>query len=415
MAVTDSWTNLPYTERIILAYSPKPSAFISAFFSLWTAISIYRDKKRMSKLYHRLALGMCVSSTINAFFFFIASWAVPSDTTGCIHAFGNQTTCRMVGFFHQVGIIVCFYYVSLALYVFLSLENGFRSASIAWVEKYIHVGVIIFPLASGIYLLIIDFINPAGFGCYISTFRAACDRTKDPSCYNDDYGNDDIYLFWFGIFPIISSLIIATLLILASYIREKNRIIHISKYSKGKKAVLERARHIKANLVAKQGTVYLMIFYSSYLCPATAMFILIKNRGKLNFPSLFIASIFLPLDGFFFTLSYRYFLLKKSSDELTIEMQENDNDNDNEHHRKPIRRLSFSLDEANKNRLSNFRIENDGMNHRPSQRRRSGKVFVSLFEGTDEENWKIFGVYEGSGSDCSSVSDHDIETDYPAQ
>jgi len=202
--------------------------------------------------------------------------------------------------------------------------------------------------------------------------------------------------------PIVCSLILATLIIITSYVREKNRNIDVSKSVYGKMSVLERARHTKATLVAKQGAVYLAIFYSTYMFPTISILIVILKQGKMNFGSLLIGLIFLPLDGLFFTLAYKYLLNRKQSDQITIEIKDNE---------KSSRRLSFSVSDANKNSIASYDIKNDPdyskmKNH--TQRRRSAKVFVSIFDGTDEEKWKLFGVFAGSeDSDDSDQCDND--------
>lgn len=134
------------------------------------------------------------------------------------------------------------------------------------------------------------------------------------------------------------------------------------------------------------------------------------------------------MDGFFFALCYISLLNKDINNEAldnVIKNKEENNhrfqfrrcsktslshinlanntaldDTDNKN-RIPIRRQSWSIGEHVHNK-QNFREET-------RQTRWSGTA-VSIFDGTEEEKWRMFGVYVGSDSEKSdSDSDYDTE------
>ncbi len=363
------WLALSERQRILLANAPKPTSLISTIVSLWIGITIIRDKNKMSKMYHRLALGLCISSAVNSFFYFISSWSVPAGTPGCSSSIGTNFTCSLTGFFHQLGFVVPCYYVSLAFYVYFALKCEFRIEEIEWMEKYIHMGVFVFPLGSSIYLASAKNYESIGFGCWIS-------------------GKIEIVVFM--IFPVLFNFILAGGLILLSYYRERSKSHYERKARRlsGKQAILECARQQKAMLVAKQGATYLAVFVFSYTFVVVAAVANTIQTSEYHFPSLFLALIFHPTDGLFFTIAY-VSLLGRETD-VTIELADKDK----------VHKMTYTVKNNTQPPIINRGEERQEKNC-------LRQYSVSLFDGTDEEKWKAYGVYVGSGSDSS------FEDDYP--
>ena len=69
--------------------------------------------------------------------------------------------------------------------------------------------------------------------------------------------------------------------------------------------------------------------------------------------------------------------------------------------------LSLSLEQC---RLSTLLHENKSVTKLSCQQQRlSDYDDISLFDGTDQEKWKLYGVYIGSSSDSSNDGSSDCE------
>lgn len=384
----DDWVTLPYEQRFFLSYAPKPCALASLIVCSIVAIRIFRNEKKMAKMYHRLALGMCVTSAVNSLFFMLASWSVPSGTPGAIHCLGTKNTCAFTGFMHQLGFVVQYYYVSLAVYVYFALSCQFRIREIQWMEKYIHISVFLIPIGTSIGLLSKDMFNSVGFGCYIT---AAGSCNSDGICkHHLPKSESEKYMVLFGVVPGVANLLLATAIMIACYVNEQKKSADTSnsKCFQGKRQIFERARKQKSQLIARQGMVYLGVFYLSYIFPFLCVIIAIVYE-PYYFPVFLLAVIFLPLDGLFFTLSYIFLL--SDEDEFVIQS---------------IKRL-HKTSCSQRSICDNMTLSHSCTTKDTPVKARHSKI--SLFDGTDEEKWSMFGVYVGSESsshsDDGSISD----------
>lgn len=414
-----SFEEIPYAQRVVLSYLMKPSAVLSFSVCTIVSIQIFRDKKRMSYMYHRLALAMCIISSVNSFVVFFQNWSIPSGTAGCIHAFGNIATCTLTGFLNQVGLANQYYYVSLSIYVFFALKCEFRQQNIKWIEKYIHFGAFVIPVGSAIYLAYAEMFNPIGSFCWINAAPEGCDREYSPCVRGSK--NIATYVFIFGIIPTACNLIIAPIIIFACYMIEqlKHKKNVTSGRLKGKMIILERARREKSMLIVRQGAIYLLTFYMSYIIPSIAATMQVATQ-RHNFYLTALSQIFYPMDGLFFTMGYLY--LRERKPEVNIKVDDDpenktgrtaDNENITVLNKKetltlPNYETNFTHENETKRSVA-VRRESWCVPNRPNEflsaRDPMRKSFsVSLFDGTDEDKWKAFGVYLGSDSDSDSDS-----------
>ena len=386
-----TYLELSHQQRVILAYAVKPTSAISFITSIWVSIIIFRDKERLSKMYHRLALGMSICSACNSVVFFFQNWSIPSGTPGAIGARGSIFTCTLTGFLVQAGFAVQYYYVSLSLYVFLALRCEFRIQQIQFLEKYIHLFSFLIPTVSAIFLASVEMFNPIGMGCWIQNAPEGCDREGYGPCVRGAQ-NSSFYVMTFGALPTALNLVISTSLIVACYINEKNKQKKYTSCIVGKKILIEQARRKKSALIAQQGALYLITFYGSYLFPTIAAITQVVTQRHI-FSTLLMGAVFMPLDGFFFTLAYlKLRRLKTPSTRNDITGTDNNKSKD-EFQSEPntnrvIKRQSWCVANTSQTRQTH-----------QNQPIRRASFSVSLFDGTDEEKWKSFGVYIGSDSD----------------
>eukprot|EP00536_Pseudo-nitzschia_multiseries_P018866 jgi/Psemu1/265082/estExt_Genewise1Plus.C_32760001 len=131
--------------------------------------------KRRDQIFHRLVLAISIYTVL---FGVLNVWgiaAVPKGTPGVHGARGNTTTCTIQGFLlNTSGMVISLYYVFLSIHSwavimhskeFLSNPERYR-----WIENSIHVGVHLFPLASSVYLAVVEAFNPIGFKCWVASY-----------------------------------------------------------------------------------------------------------------------------------------------------------------------------------------------------------------------------------------------------
>ena len=214
----------------------------------------------------------------------------------------------------QMVFVVQHYYVALSIYVFMALRCEFRIKEIEWIEKYLHVGVFIFPLLSAIYLYWKEMFNPIGVFCWINSYPQGCTPDQYEPCQRGPKDPSlSINMFALGVLPMACNLIVVTLIITCScYVNDQMKYKRLLKSGrlKGKQVIFEHARRQKSMLIARQGARYLAIFYLSYTFLFIAM-IVQMTMTQPWFPLYLLVAIFVPTDGLFFTIAYIILLEKK--------------------------------------------------------------------------------------------------------
>ena len=158
------------SQRISLAVLPKTTGFISVLSSSMIAISVLRDKQKITKSYHRLLLGMSLVDVLVSFWESLSTWPMPQDSSA-MFASGNMATCSVQGFFVQVYIVSSFYSVSLAIYYTLVLRYDWSEAQVRKLEPYLHSVPLLWGLGTAIIGIPLKVYNPAGFWWYVVCYE----------------------------------------------------------------------------------------------------------------------------------------------------------------------------------------------------------------------------------------------------
>jgi hypothetical protein len=128
---------------------------------------ILPDKKRRSKTYHRLMLGISCCDLSASFWLGLSTWPIPEG--GALWAVGNDTTCNVQGFFTQFGIASSFYNASLSFYYLLVVRYGWKESQLKGVERlFFHWIPLLWGLVSAITGLSIGVYGNASLWCWVS-------------------------------------------------------------------------------------------------------------------------------------------------------------------------------------------------------------------------------------------------------
>jgi len=255
--------------------------------------------KRRQWLFHRLVFGMSIYLMVASIFLTYGKAAIPGDKPNMLGSRGTITTCTIQGF----SIYVCmmtsiFYYVSFSVYSYVGVLNNFEKAKIVWVEKWIHLLVHLYPISTGIYLLVVNGFNNSGAGfCYITSSPLGCEYDPNITC---DRGPQH-YIKGRLIHTVVEfiALLVPTAVMITLYFVVRKRQTQI---------------HISAKILAQQSFVYIIIIYWH-----TIPYFIFNALPENMYPYL---DIFTAVNGRLFgvtsLLVYWYFTIEKNVKRKTI-------------------------------------------------------------------------------------------------
>jgi hypothetical protein len=172
---------MPFTpgQQRALAVLPKITGFSSAILSIVIAITIFRDKKKLSKVYHRLILGMSCADISSSLSLATSTWPIPKES-GILWAVGNTTSCTFQGLFVQFGISSPVYNVSLSFYYLLAIRYSWKEDQMKKMEPLFHLVPLVWAFGTGIAGLFLKIFNNANLWCWIASYPG---RTEDADVY----------------------------------------------------------------------------------------------------------------------------------------------------------------------------------------------------------------------------------------
>jgi hypothetical protein len=241
---------LTLKQQKLMAILPRFFVAISVVSCSYIIYLVVTSAHYRSRVYHRLMLGMACTIVLHSCNKFWGTAAVPEGTPGVYGAKGTVGTCTAHGFLNQMGYTPLIYYVALSFYSFVAVRNNFNIVKFIWMEKWIHIGAIVIPLLSSVYLTTIDAFNFNGYSCWIASVPLGCGEGKDIECTRGPKNIGQVQ-WLFGALPMMIVLLLPTCVMVALYVYVRRR----PKYS-----IL-----VDANTVAKQAGLYLVALYWTYL------------------------------------------------------------------------------------------------------------------------------------------------------
>lgn len=154
-------------QQKALAIIPKITGLTSVFCSIFIVVTVLRDKEKRRKTYHRLLAGISLVDISSSFSVSMSTWPIPKDS-GVLWAVGNDTTCRMQGFFNQFTVCSSFYNVSLSIYYLLVVRYGWKQHRIRRIEPALHAVPFLWGAVTAISGLPLDIYGNSFLWCFIS-------------------------------------------------------------------------------------------------------------------------------------------------------------------------------------------------------------------------------------------------------
>jgi hypothetical protein len=341
------------------------------------------------RMHHRLMVGTSINVMGLCIPQLWGSAAVPEDNLYMSEARGNATTCSAIGFLFQFfGFSVPSYYAALSILAFVGVTNDYHLEKYAHVEKWIHIGVHVFPLGSAIYLLQAEAFNYSGHSCWIESEPLGCGDGSDVVCTRGPQ-NIGLYQWVFAGLPVMLLLLVPTILMFTLYLDVRRR---------------QKEIRIEAKVVALQSAWYLLALYWTYSFSFVNGALLVA-AGQHVFSMTLVAASVESLLGFWILLAYLRFR----------EPPTRPSEDEGEARRKikpPVATEQVAMSATTcSHSVSSFfstvpRLDADDESTRQALRvNRSEEVF-SIFDGTNgSSKWSKF-VFDG---DISDEDEDDLE------
>jgi hypothetical protein len=255
--------------------------------------------------------------------------ASQQDDNAAIGNVGTITSCNIQGFFLYLSFnMSLFYYASFAVYSYVAIQNNFLKTQYLWIEKYIHIGVHIYPLVSAIFLWTDNAYGNTGYGvCNVQDgYPLGCGAGDHnsidyvPCEYESKHiRNGRMPLFW--IIPNTIQLLFPSIIMMILYFKVKKREEQLA-YQKHKKKKSIIQMGFTPKRIVRQSAVYLIPLWWAVLPYIIFEGLTYSMYGKVNrndpkWDKLFYFAIYadinLSLFGFWTMLSYIWFSVKKRS------------------------------------------------------------------------------------------------------
>mmetsp|Transcript_3751 Transcript_3751/g.10556 ORF Transcript_3751/g.10556 Transcript_3751/m.10556 type:complete len:399 (+) Transcript_3751:750-1946(+) len=288
---------LAFIMAIIFSSSISLSGSILIIRMLW---------RKLTKAYHRILFTISLVdvalSSSNLFHLVL----VPMDKTGNPYAFGNGTTCSMVGFVLNVCMIaVSIYNAFLSVNFLMQIRYQWKDDQIKrWIEPFVHAAAAVLSLTLPVLAVSWRMMNPeivSGL-CMMVEYPNGCNDDEEVECINGaDVGGllgysaaAIIYLFGFVGFGCTFGLYWTV----RSTIKRNERFAADSTLSDRHKQRLRR--------VSWQCNMYALAYLNTIMWPAIHQILLgvwsaLDDRpGDIGpFLLVLISILFFPLQGFF--------------------------------------------------------------------------------------------------------------------
>jgi len=286
---------------------------LSMLGSAFIISEVLGNRKKRTKVYHRLLLGISTVDFVTSFGFALSTLPIPYDS-GVYGARGNEKTCTAQGFILQFVITSPCYNLILAYYFMLVIRYHKTENKLRKIEPLLHVIPLLVGSITSFLSLGLELYMNANLWCWIK---------PEPEIYRMALfiiPNWTFFLimvfFYFLTYKKVADLEkrVARYSFPKPSLEEKKRKASVSKSLKQKRKV---AHSVK---IAHQAYCYFAAFLLSWT-PTTILRIYQMVTGETPYPLILIVSICLPLQGASNYIVYirpRYLQYKKDHPDQNI-------------------------------------------------------------------------------------------------
>lgn len=261
---------------------------------------------------------MGIHLLISGFLYLIGNLAIPRDLEEFYGNYGTTATCTLQGFLHFITTRTsAAYYGGLSIYSYVAVLTDFDRKKYEWCEKWIHLAVNIYVIATAFYLLAIQGYNPKYGYCSYGSYPMGCELSDDVVCERGPASFGLAKLIFILVVPLIIFMVVPTTLMIVLYCKVKKRE---GNEDPGKSVL------ITSRQVAIQSCAYLSAVYWTVL-PLIVILVLQYSMGANSeslVPYVMASQINYCMVGVWFMLVYWYFTIDHLDDETVEEPLEDD-------------------------------------------------------------------------------------------
>ncbi|KAL9188985.1 hypothetical protein ACHAXT_011475 [Thalassiosira profunda] len=310
--------------ELVFAVVPRVAAAFSLLGSSFIVAEVCRDRRKRSRVYHRIVAGMSLFDIVGSICYFLGRWPLPPDAEFLPGGVGNQQTCTAQAFFGQAVVATVTYNTILAVQYLMIISFGISEKQIARkYEKFMHAIPVLVWLTTGALGIAFEVFNPAFFNCWIAPVPINCAAAGEipdgrPECTRGYLAP----IFQWAIFyaPIWAMIAIVTGIMLKVYCGVRKTERRNSLYASASGDAKAQMKHSRR--VAKQGLWYLLPFYATWIFPV-ATEITEMVTGNYYDPMVVLVSFFLPFQGalnFMVYMRPRFLKYRRDNPEWSLPM-----------------------------------------------------------------------------------------------
>jgi hypothetical protein len=224
-------TYLTRNNTRTLASVQMTSSIISLIATITLITMIARSHAKLTSVFHRLLLGLCIADLISSFTLSLSTAPIPSEASSYIwNASGSIATCTAQGFFAFVGLTAApFYNCSLCFYYLFVITKNKKDEYIRKkIEPWLHAFPIVISLTGAIIIASKEAFNIGTSFCWVGSDPPGCFDDPGVECTR---GNDAKTLFLiFATGPYIALPIVIVLTMALMYRTAKENEKKMSGY-----------------------------------------------------------------------------------------------------------------------------------------------------------------------------------------
>lgn len=299
--------SLTYNQTKWLAITPKLSASVSFFSTIFIVWDVLRSKSKRRHTYHHFLVALSLCDLIIAIGTFLSTWPIPAGSEGVWMASGTQQTCTAQGFFLQLSIMAPLYNGSLSLYYLLMVTFGWPERRLKRMRIWVHGVILTFGVGTAAAGLPLTLYNNAYLWCWQASYPTGCTEsalspTGETTCIRGDNATS-IYRWALFYGPLWAVILFSTLAMFMTWcsLKEKGRqaetvLRNSFSHKDGRRLIEKLQRKERERNVLIQCLFFLGAFYLTWVCP-TALRVKQSTSGSPSFGLLVCVGIFLPLQG----------------------------------------------------------------------------------------------------------------------
>lgn len=216
-----------------LSIWPHFTGFMSMMGSGAIIFEVLSNKEKRSQVMFRLLLAMSISDFNTSFWYFLSTWAVPSENTNLYQANGTDASCTAQGFFVQLGIATPLYNFALSFYYLLLIRYRLDETDMARKEKWFHVFPCTWALVTSFSALGLNLLNNANLWCWIAPYPLSCKGSYRNNGVNDCIRGNNAWIFRWVFFyaPLWAAIFFSMIAMFLTYDTVRKQEKKVSKYA----------------------------------------------------------------------------------------------------------------------------------------------------------------------------------------